>query len=156
MKSLGCVRLFATPWTDCSLQGCSVHGISQARILEWVTISFSRASSQSRDWTQVSCFAGRCFTVWATREVPPSSQWIPVKVSHWPSVSRMIWSYWNLCYSYVPSRSFPVSEIGAFSSTAKLSGHKHWYLSTGVLKNTKLAGSSQHSLTCFPVPKYLY
>ena len=35
-----------TPWTvDCSLPGSSIHGISQARILEWVAISFSRASS---------------------------------------------------------------------------------------------------------------
>ena len=39
---------------DCSLPGFSVHGILQARILDWVTISFSRGSSQPRDWTQVS------------------------------------------------------------------------------------------------------
>ena len=43
---------------DYSLTGFSVHGIFQARILEWVTISSSRGSSQPRDWTQVSCFAG--------------------------------------------------------------------------------------------------
>ena len=54
---------------DCSLPGSSVHGISQARILEWVSISFSRASSQPRDRTQVYCIAGRLFTGWATREV---------------------------------------------------------------------------------------
>ena len=42
--------------------------ISQARILEWVAISFSR-SSQPRDWSRVSRIVGRCFTVWATREV---------------------------------------------------------------------------------------
>ena len=46
----------------------SVHGILQARILEWVAISFSRGSSRHRDWTQVSCIAGRHFTLWATRE----------------------------------------------------------------------------------------
>ena len=51
-----------------SLLGSSVHGILQARILEWVAISFSRRSSQPRDWTQVSRIVGRCFTVWATRE----------------------------------------------------------------------------------------
>ena len=44
---------------DCSLPGSSVHGILQARILEWVAIPFSRGSSQSRDQTQVSCIAGR-------------------------------------------------------------------------------------------------
>ena len=53
---------------DYSPQGSSVHGIFQARILEWVVISFSRGSSQPRDWTQVSCIAGRFFTVWVTRE----------------------------------------------------------------------------------------
>ena len=46
---------------DRSLPGSSVHGIFQARILEWVAISFSRRSSQPRDWTWVSCIVGRCF-----------------------------------------------------------------------------------------------
>ena len=40
---------------DCSLPGSSVHGILQVRVLEWVTISFSMGSSQSRDRTQISC-----------------------------------------------------------------------------------------------------
>ena len=52
---------------DCSLPGSSVHGIFQARILEWVAISFSRGSSRPWDWTQVFCIAGRRFTIWATR-----------------------------------------------------------------------------------------
>ena len=51
---------------DCSPPGSSVHEIFQARVLEWVAISLSRGSSQPRDWTQVSCTVGRCFTVWAT------------------------------------------------------------------------------------------
>ena len=54
--------------TYCSLPGSSAHGILQARILEWVAVSFSGESSQTRDRTQVSCITGRCFTVWATRE----------------------------------------------------------------------------------------
>ena len=53
---------------DCSLPGSSVHGILQARILEWVAISFSRGSSWPRDRTQVSCIAVRRFNLWATRE----------------------------------------------------------------------------------------
>ena len=53
---------------DCSLPGSSIHGIFQARILEWVAISFSRGSSQPRDWTQVLYTAGRIFIIWATRE----------------------------------------------------------------------------------------
>ena len=51
----------ATPWT------VAVYGIIQARILEWVAISFSRGSSWLRDQTQVSFIAGRFFTFWATR-----------------------------------------------------------------------------------------
>ena len=53
---------------NCSPPGSSVHGIFQARILEWIAISFSRGSFQPRDRTQVSHIAGRFFTVWATRE----------------------------------------------------------------------------------------
>ena len=53
---------------DCSPSGSSVHGILQARILEWVVISFSRGSSQPRDWTRFFCIAERFFTVWGTRE----------------------------------------------------------------------------------------
>ena len=51
----------------------TVHGILQARILEWVAISFSRGSSQSRNWIRVSCIPDRFFTSWATREGPPSA-----------------------------------------------------------------------------------
>ena len=51
---------------DCNIPGSSVHGIFQARILEWVAISFSRGSSRPRDRTQVSYIIGRCFTIWAT------------------------------------------------------------------------------------------
>ena len=47
---------------DCSPPGSSVHGILQARILEWVIIPFSKGSSRPRDQTQVSCIAGRFFT----------------------------------------------------------------------------------------------
>ena len=56
-----------TPW-HCSLPGLSVHGVLQARILEWIAIPFSRGSSQPRDRTQVSCIAGRVFTLSAPRE----------------------------------------------------------------------------------------
>ena len=55
-----------------SLPGSSIHGILQARILEWVAISFSRGSSWPRDGTKVSCIAGKCFNLWATREAPYS------------------------------------------------------------------------------------
>ena len=58
---------------DCHSPGSSVHGILQARILEWVAIAVSRGSSWPRDQTQVSHIAGRFFTVWDTREAPMCS-----------------------------------------------------------------------------------
>ena len=54
---------------DCCPPGSSVYGILQARILEWIAISFSRGSFRPRDRTQVSSIAGRHFNLWATREV---------------------------------------------------------------------------------------
>ena len=64
---------------DSSPPGSSVHGILQARVLEWVAIPFSRGSSRPRDWTWVSCTAGRLFTIWAEIEDkcsgPVSCQW---------------------------------------------------------------------------------
>ena len=59
---------------NCSRPGSSVHGISQARILEWVAISFSRGSPRLRNRTQVSCLAGRFSTDWGTKE---AQKWGP-------------------------------------------------------------------------------
>ena len=53
---------------DCSLPGSSLHGILQARVLEWGASSFSRGSSQPRNRTLVSRIPGRHFHLWATRE----------------------------------------------------------------------------------------
>ena len=79
---------------DCSLQGSSVHGIFQARVLEWVAISFSRGSSWPRDRTQVSRIAGRCFTVWATREAlkrwADSNLYITEVNQPWFSLERLM------------------------------------------------------------------
>jgi len=55
---------------DWNPPGSSVHGILQARILEWIAIPFYRESSRLRDQTRVSCTAGRFFAVWVTREAP--------------------------------------------------------------------------------------
>ena len=57
---------------DCSQPGSSVHGILQARILEWVAIPFFTVSLWPRGWTQVSCTAGRFFTIWDTRKAQHS------------------------------------------------------------------------------------
>ena len=61
------VWLFCNPM-DCSPPGSSVHGISQARILEWVAVSFSRLCSWPRDRTSVSCIGRQILFHWATRE----------------------------------------------------------------------------------------
>ena len=66
-KSLSHAWLFATPWTV-------VHGILQARILEWAAVPLSNKSSQPRDQTQVSHIAGGFFTSWATRKAQ-NMQW---------------------------------------------------------------------------------
>ena len=55
---------------DCSPPGFSVHRIPQARKLGWVAIPFSRGSCQPRDWTWVSCTAGKFFTIWTIKEAP--------------------------------------------------------------------------------------
>ena len=59
---------------DCNLLGFSIHGILQARILEWIAMSFSRGSSRPRDQTGVSCTAGGFFTSRATKEAPLKSK----------------------------------------------------------------------------------
>ena len=72
---------------DCSPPDSSVHGTLQARILEWVAISFSRGSSQPRDWTRVSRIAGRRFNHWATREAHPSGPTLNILLFVKPSDS---------------------------------------------------------------------
>ena len=66
---------------DCSPPGSSVHGLLQARILQWVALPFSRGSSWLRDQTCVFYVAGRFFTAWANREY---QQWIKVPISLHP------------------------------------------------------------------------
>ena len=55
--------------TGCNLPGSSLHGTLQVRILEWIAIPFSRGSSWTRDWTQVSRIAGGFFT-WRWLDFP--------------------------------------------------------------------------------------
>ena len=69
--SISCsVRLLDCSPMDCSPPGSCVHGILQARILEWVAIPSSKGSSRPRDWTSVACITGRFSTIWVTRESP--------------------------------------------------------------------------------------
>ena len=69
---LSCTVMSDSWWShDCSLPGFSVHGIFQARTLDWVAIPFCRGSSQARDWTQVACVSctGRFFTTESSKQI---------------------------------------------------------------------------------------
>ena len=80
---------------DCSLPGSSVHGIFQARVLEWVAISFSKGSSQPRDRTRVSRIAGRRFTIWATRE---DGVWMYVWMYGCHQTHQIVYIKYVLCF----------------------------------------------------------
>ena len=87
----------------CSLPGSSIHGIFQARVLEWVAISFSRGSSRPRDRTQVSHVAGRQFNIWVTWEAL-----LITKIKH------KYYLPWKTCpYFPVQSLSFSLLSLTA-------------------------------------------
>ena len=121
---------------DCSLPGSSVHGIFQAIVLEWIVISFSRGSSQPRDWTQVSLIVDRRFTVWATREVPrliqtrmlPPKPWLSLPLTETPCWVWHEWKYWGhsfLLLQFMESRKF-LKESKIWGCCPLL----HWALSS--------------------------
>ena len=64
---------------ECSPPGSSIHGILQAKLLEWIAISSSTGSFQPRDRTQVFSIVGRFFTTWATREAQKGAYSLPRK-----------------------------------------------------------------------------
>ena len=85
---------------DCSLPGSSLHGILQARVLEWVANSFSRGYSRPRDRTRVSCIPGRHFNLWATREahIKLRASFIHSTNIHWTPAMHKALS-WHLRYT---------------------------------------------------------
>ena len=102
MKSLSHVWLFMTPWI----------------VLEWIAIAFSRGSSQPRDRTLMSRIAGRCFTVWATREALSDSsvhgifqaivlEWIAISFSRgssWPRDQTQVSCIVDRCFTIWATR----------------------------------------------------
>ena len=118
--------------TDRSPPGSSVHGILQARILQWVAVPFFRGSSQPRDQTQVSHIAGRLFTIWAKRkpilfqgqpEIRKTQSfysWLPLKNPH--SI------YWELKLKREKKKK---SQVLAQSSTQKMSKFGSTYPAVG-------------------------
>ena len=104
---------------DCSPKGSSVHGISQARILEWVAISFSRGSSWPRDWICISYNGRWALHHWAAREA--------IKTDHMDSVGEgeggKIWE--NGIETCKISCMKWVASPGSMHDTAGL-GLVHW------------------------------
>ena len=125
---------------DCSLPGSSVHGIFQARTLEWVSISFSGGSSQPRDRTQVSCIVGRhfyhlshqgsrssliisdveylfmCFFTWASSLVDPcffkNQGFNVVRYTERPGSGNLYSNLWTSLLALWPVASGPLSCLG--------------------------------------------
>jgi len=111
VESLSCVWLCCNTM-HCSPPGSSIHGISQARILEWVAVSFSRGSSWSREWTHISCVGRWILYHWATRR--------QLLFSH-SVVSNSLWPH-GLQHTRLPCPSpFP----GACSNSCPLSQWCH-------------------------------
>ena len=133
---------------NCSPPGSSVHGILQARILEWVAISFAMGSSQTRDWTWVSRIAGRFFTIWATREaqtaqatrqLKPVSTGLPfqnvciVGTIQYVTFSYCLFSLDNMHLSFL--HGLIVSHFFLVMNNILLSGCTTFYLFIHLLKD---------------------
>ena len=88
------VKVAQSCLTLCDPMGYTVHGIFQARILEWVAIAFSRGSSQLRDRTWVSCIPGRCFNLWATREGPAWKELVITTLKNYYIIKKSVFSSW--------------------------------------------------------------
>ena len=103
------------------LPGCSVHGILQARILDWIALSFSRGSSQNRDWTQVSHIAGRFFTIWMTREAPQCGMSVLIRRGRERSFSSLCEHWGDLQQN--PIMPSPWSQTSSLQNCGEIS-HK--------------------------------
>ena len=103
---------------DGSPPGSSVHGILQARILDWVAISSFKGSSQHRDWTQVSHIAGGFFTIWATGEVHLFYIWkcigFHATVSIHPTLSLPLCVHKSVLYVCVSIAALQIGSLAPY------------------------------------------
>ena len=101
---------------DCSAPGFSVHGILQARILQWVAISFSRGFFWLRDRTHVSCIADRFFITEPPGKQPANMKTtlksLPLAASHHDFVAQHLKS---CCSNFLPFLSLPFSLADSWS-----------------------------------------
>ena len=113
------VKVAQSCLTLCDPMNYTVHGILQARILEWVDFLFSRGSSQPRDWIQVSLIAGRFFISWAARE----SQWM-WELEYKEGWVPKNWYFWTVVLektleSPLDCKIKPVNSKGTLNSHGK-------------------------------------
>ena len=113
---------------DCNLPGSSVHGILHARILEWVAMPSSRGSSWPRNWTPVSCIAGKFFTVWATRE----AQLVSLRVLKCETLTSYNRTTIDVCLKIpicrTQSRPTKSEHLGMWNRSSYTSDVSHAYL----------------------------
>ena len=135
-KLLSCVQLFVIPWTPWNLPESSVRGIFQARILEWVSIPFSRGSSLLRDQTPISCTGRQILYLWATTEVLSYSSLL---FSH-SVVSDSLWPY----ESQHARPPCPSPSPQALSNSCTLSQWCHPTISSSVFPFFSCLNLSKH------------
>ena len=132
------VKVAQSCLTLCNPMDYTVHGILQARILEWVAFPFSRGSSQPRDGTRVSHIAGRSFTSWTTRK--PKNTGVgslsllqgifPTQESNLPCLHTR----WLLAQR-------PSSVLGTWCMTLVSDLLSHWIFSTALWGRVRRWGS---------------
>ena len=114
---------------DCSLPGSSTHGIFQARVLERVSISFSRGSSRPRDRTLVSCTAGRRFTIWPTRETWKTPRHILIKltkIKHKEQILKAAREKQQITHKGIPIRITADFSIETLQARREQQNIKRW------------------------------
>ena len=110
VKSLSRVWLFATPWTVAYQAPLSL-GFSMQECWSGLPFPSPRESSQPRDQTQVSCIAGRLFTIWATREAHSHVRWVQLYGS-----LNILWHCLSLGLEWKLTFSSPVATLGTENS----------------------------------------
>ena len=94
---------------DYNLPDSSVHGILQVRILQWIAVPFSRGPSWPRNGIQVSCIAGRFFTIWAIREAHLRKCYPMKSRPSWIKFKALGLRYPNLYHQLLPTH--PTSPL---------------------------------------------
>ena len=125
---------------DCSLPGSSVHGFFQARILKWTAISFTRGSSWPRNWTWVSCIAGRFSNIWATEE----AHFICLVVSSVQFSHSVVSDFLRPHESQHARPPCPSPPLGVYSNPCPLSWWCHPTISSSVVPFSSCLQSFAH------------